>query len=87
MSAKTLESYRRDVSQFLAFLTDHLGGAPSLKQLARLTLADVRAFMAARRNEGVGNRSLMRTLAGTRSLPASSSAHGTEVRRFPPCVP
>ena len=68
MSAKTLESYRRDVSQFLAFLTDHLGGAPSLKQLARLTPADVRAFMAARRNEGVGNRSLMRTLAGTRSF-------------------
>ena len=43
MSAKTLESYRRDVSQFLAFLTDHLGGAPSLKQLARLTPADVLA--------------------------------------------
>jgi integrase/recombinase XerC len=68
MSAKTLESYRRDVSQFLAFLADHLGGAPSLKQLARLTPADVRAFMAARRSEGVGNRSLMRALAGTRSF-------------------
>jgi integrase/recombinase XerC len=68
MSTKTLESYRRDVSQFLAFLTEHLGGAPSLKQLAKLTPADVRAFMAARRREGVGNRSLMRALAGTRSF-------------------
>ena len=68
MSAKTLEAYRRDVGQFLSFLAEHLGGAPSLKQLAKLTPADIRAFLAARRNEGVGNRSLMRVLAGTRSF-------------------
>jgi integrase/recombinase XerC len=68
MSAKTLDAYRRDVSQFLNFLTDHLGSAPTLKQLAKLTPADIRAFMAARRSEGSGNRSLMRTLAGCRSF-------------------
>jgi integrase/recombinase XerC len=68
MSPKTLEAYRRDVSQFLAFMTDHLGGPPSLKALAKLTPADVRAFMAARRAGGVGNRSLMRALAGARSF-------------------
>jgi integrase/recombinase XerC len=68
MSAKTLDAYQRDVSQFLSFLTDHLGSAPTLKQLAKLTPADIRAFMAARRNEGAGNRSLMRTLAGCRSF-------------------
>jgi integrase/recombinase XerC len=68
MSVKTLDAYRRDVHQLLGFLADHLGGAPSLKQLARLTPADVRAFMAARRNDGAGNRTLMRTLAGARSF-------------------
>ena len=68
MSAKTLDAYRRDVSQFLSFLADHLGSAPTLKQLAKLIPADIRAFMAARRNEGAGNRSLMRTLAGCRSF-------------------
>ena len=68
MSAKTLEAYRRDVGQFLGFLAEHLGGAPTLKQLAKLTPADIRAFMAARRSDGVGNRSLMRMLAGTRSF-------------------
>jgi len=68
MSAKTLDAYRRDVSQFLGFLADHLGGSPTLKQLARLVPADVRAFMAARRSGGAGNRSLMRTLAGCRSF-------------------
>ena len=68
MSAKTVDSYRRDVSQFLRFLAEHLGGAPTLKQLAKLAPPDVRAFMAARRNEGVGSRSLMRCLAGIRSF-------------------
>ena len=68
MSGKTLEAYERDVRQFLGFLSEHLGGRPSLAELARLSPQDVRAFMAARRAEGVGGRSLMRTLAGVRSF-------------------
>jgi integrase/recombinase XerC len=68
MSPKTLEAYERDVGQFLAFLAGHLGGTPSLKTLAKLTPADVRAFMASRRADGAGNRTLMRGLAGTRSF-------------------
>jgi integrase/recombinase XerC len=68
MSAKTVEAYRRDVLQFLRFLAEHLGGAPSLADLAALKPADVRAFMAARRAEGIGSRSLMRMLAGTRAF-------------------
>ena len=68
MSPKTLDAYARDARQFLGFLAEHLGGAPSLKQLARLTPQDVRAFMAARRAEGLSGRSLMRVLAGARSF-------------------
>jgi integrase/recombinase XerC len=68
MSPKTLEAYQRDVSQFLGFLAEHLGGAPSLKQLAKITPQDVRAFMAGRRASGIGGRSLMRNLAGARSF-------------------
>jgi len=67
-SPKTLEAYRRDVVQFLAFLAGHLGGPPSLKELAALAPADVRAFLAARRADGIGSRSLMRTLAGLRGF-------------------
>jgi len=67
-SGKTVEAYRRDVHQFLAFLAGHLGGAPSLKALGDLTPADVRAFMAARRAAGIGGRSLMRSLAGVRGF-------------------
>jgi integrase/recombinase XerC len=68
MSPKTLEAYQRDVGQFLAFMAQHRGGAPSLKDLAKLTPQDVRAFMAARRAGGIGGRSLMRGLAGARSF-------------------
>jgi integrase/recombinase XerC len=67
-SPKTTEAYRRDVLQFLAFLAEHLGGAPSLWDLAALEPADVRAFLAARRGEGIGSRSLMRALAGMRGF-------------------
>ncbi|MGE0562893.1 MAG: tyrosine recombinase XerC [Pseudolabrys sp.] len=68
MSARTLDAYRRDVCQFLGFLAEHLGGAPTLTELAALTPQDVRAFMASRRAGGVGSRSLMRGLAGARSF-------------------
>jgi integrase/recombinase XerC len=68
MSDKTVEAYERDARQFLDFMARHLGGAPSLSELARLTPQDVRAFMAARRASGIGGRSLMRALAGVRSF-------------------
>ena len=68
MSGKTGEAYQRDALQFLAFLSEHQGGRVTLSKLAKLVPADVRAFMAARRSNGIGGRSLMRSLAGLRSF-------------------
>lgn len=68
MSGKTVEAYQRDATQLLAFLAEHLGGKPSLKILAALQPQDVRAFMAARRADGAGSRTLMRSIAGARSF-------------------
>ena len=53
LSPKTLEAYTRDASQFLTFLTAHLGGAPKFADLKTLTTTDIRAFMASRRNDAV----------------------------------
>jgi integrase/recombinase XerC len=68
MSPKTVEAYGRDVRQFLAFLAEHFGERVTLPMLARLAPLDVRAFMAARRADGIAGRSLMRMLAGVRSF-------------------
>jgi integrase/recombinase XerC len=68
LSEHTLDAYERDTRQFLTFLTGHLGGPATLKDIAALRPADFRAFLAARRKEGSGARSLGRNLAGLRSL-------------------
>lgn len=68
LSDKTLVAYERDLRQFLRFLTDHLGGAPGLAEIADLKPSDFRAFMARRRKQGVESRSLARGLAGIRSF-------------------
>jgi integrase/recombinase XerC len=68
MSPKTVEAYRRDVFQFLDFLGEHCGGRVTLSTLSRLAPLDIRAFMSARRSDGISSRSLMRMLAGTRSF-------------------
>jgi integrase/recombinase XerC len=68
LSAKTREAYERDVAQFQSFLTEHLGGAPGLGALGRLTTADYRAYLAERRRGGAGARTLARGLSGVRSL-------------------
>jgi len=68
LSDKTLIAYERDLRQFLRFLTDHLGGAPALKDIKALKPADFRAFLARRRQGGTQSRSLARGLAGIRSF-------------------
>jgi integrase/recombinase XerC len=68
VAAHTLDAYRRDLCQFLSFLAVHFGEQPSLALFADLAAADLRAFLAARRDRGTGSRSLLRQLSGLRSF-------------------
>lgn len=68
LSPKTLEAYARDLRQCLVFLAEHWGTRVTLSRFATLEATDIRAFMAMRRADEIGSRSLMRSLAGLRSF-------------------
>jgi integrase/recombinase XerC len=68
LAANTLEAYGRDLSQFLSFMAGHTGGPVTLTTLKEMRPADLRAFMAARRNDDLGSRSLGRALSGIKSF-------------------
>jgi integrase/recombinase XerC len=67
-SPHTLRAYGDDVSTFLGFQAGHVGGAISDKTLAKLSPADIRAFITARRSEGLGAGGVQRALAAIRSF-------------------
>jgi integrase/recombinase XerC len=88
LAAKTVEAYGRDVAQFLSFFTAHLASPPRLADLKSLSTTDIRAFMAWRRNEGAGSRTVARGIAGLRSLirflEKDGSANGSALRAIRP---
>lgn len=88
LAAHTVDAYTRDVTQFLSFLTGHLGAFPGLSDMKSLAPADIRAFMASRRNDGAGSRTLARGIAGIRSLirflEKDGSANGVAIRTIRP---
>ena len=67
-SPHTLRAYGDDAKRFLNFLRDHLGGTVNDRSLAKLSPADIRAFITARRSQGLGAKGVQRALAAVRSF-------------------
>ncbi len=67
-AVNTIKAYQTDVLGFLAFMGQHHGGAEGLGPVARLTISDMRAWMAHERGRGVGARSLARSLSAVKSF-------------------
>ena len=68
MSAHTVEAYGRDARQFLSFLCERFAAPPCISDFVDCAPADLRAFLARRRVEGIDGRSLQRALSALRSL-------------------
>lgn len=64
----TVEAYRRDVQGFLAFMCEHQGEAQGLGPVSRVTVSDMRAWMAHERRRGTGARSLARALSAVKTF-------------------
>jgi len=67
-AANTLSNYARDLAAFLAHLQDHIGGPPSLADLAALRPADFRGFLAKRAAAGLKPASNARALSTLRGF-------------------
>ena len=87
-SPRTVRAYGDDVERYLDFLTIHRGETPTAAILGKLAAADLRAHLAARRGEGLGARSLARTLASIRNPDHVTQAAlaGSDVVTVPPAV-
>ncbi len=68
VSSHTLAAYNRDLGFFIAFLAGHLGQPPTAGDLQALKPADFRSYLAKRKNEGLGPRSMARTLSSLKSF-------------------
>lgn len=68
LSPHTLRAYVATAERLLHFLQDHFGAAITGQTLVSLTPADLRAFLSARRTDGLGNASAARELSAVRGF-------------------
>ena len=73
-SAHTVRAYQATAERLVAFLQQHWGEAVDQAALRRVTPADLRAFLAARRNDGLSNTSAARELSAVRGFLAFAGA-------------
>ena len=62
----TITAYAGDVTEFLVFITSHKGKSQGLSALSKITITDMRSWMANSRASGVGPRSLARKLSAVK---------------------
>ena len=67
-SPHTVRAYRSTAHRFLAFLGQHRGSVIDDSALLGVPASDLRAFLAARRNEGLGASSAARELSAVRAF-------------------
>lgn len=79
-SAHTVRAYQATAERLVGFLQGHWGKRVDAAELAAVTAADLRAFLAARRETGLGNASAARELSAVRGFLAFAVPEGEPPR-------
>ena len=67
-SVHTVRAYEATANRLTGFLSEHWGEAIDRAALGRITAADLRAYLARRRGQGLGNASAARELSAVKTF-------------------
>jgi integrase/recombinase XerC len=81
-SVHTVRAYQATAERLIAFLQGHWGGEVTPAALAKITAADLRAFLAYRRNDGLANASAARELSAVRGFLKFAAGEGAQLPRL-----
>lgn len=79
-SVHTVRAYQATGERLVAFLQRHWGGPVGHAELGRVSAADLRAYLAERRGQGIGNLSAARELSAVRGFLAWAGAEPPRLR-------
>lgn len=68
LAKHTVSAYGSDLASFLWFMRAHTGDEPGPVALSKLGARDIRAFLAARRRDGLSDASIARVLSSIKAL-------------------
>ncbi|NNE51139.1 MAG: tyrosine recombinase XerC [Sulfitobacter sp.] len=68
VAENTITAYQGDVADFLAFISQHKGAPQGLGALSKISISDMRSWMARTRGGGVGPRSMARKLSAVKAF-------------------
>ena len=86
-SEHTVRAYQATGNRLLGFLSSHWEGEIARADLARVGVADLQAFLAYRRGEGLGNASAARELSAVRAFLGWANTDAEQPRLKGPRVP
>jgi integrase/recombinase XerC len=81
-SAHTVRAYQATAERLIAFLQSHWGGEATRAALGKVSAADLRAYLAFRRNDGLANTSAARELSAVRGFLKWAAGEGAELPRL-----